>query len=136
MDKETYVKRMAELNHIREKALQFNDKEREKAVESYNAANYPFKVGEKVIFTLNRSGIIEKIYANDYGDFSYDIRTIKKDGEPSKIIIHTNHGTRYIRHKKRPGIITGALPFRYRNERKPKLAPYGDENTKDNKSIK
>lgn len=30
MDKETYVKRMAELNHIREKALQFNDKEREK----------------------------------------------------------------------------------------------------------
>lgn len=60
MDKETYVKRMAELNHIREKALQFNDKEREKAVESYNAANCPFKVGEKVIFTLNRSGIIEK----------------------------------------------------------------------------
>lgn len=89
MDKETYVKRMAELNHIREKALQFNDKEREKAVESYNAANCPFKVGEKVIFTLNRSGIIEKIYANDYGDFSYDIRTIKKDGEPS-IIIHAN----------------------------------------------
>ena len=39
MDKETYVKRMAELNHIREKALQFNDKEREKAVESHNAAN-------------------------------------------------------------------------------------------------
>lgn len=33
------------------------------------------------------------------------------------------HGTRYIRHKKRPGIITGALPFRYRNERKPKLTP-------------
>lgn len=30
MDKETYVKRMAELNHIREKALLFNDKEREK----------------------------------------------------------------------------------------------------------
>lgn len=90
MDKEIYVKRMAELNHIREKALQFNDKEREKAVESYNAANCPFKVGEKVIFTLNRSGIIEKIYANDYGYFSYDIRTIKKDGEPSKIIIHAN----------------------------------------------
>nr|UVY42675.1 MAG: hypothetical protein [Bacteriophage sp.] len=55
-----------------------------------NAANCPFKVGEKVIFALNRSGIIEKIYANDYGDFSYDIRTIKKDGEPSKIIVHTN----------------------------------------------
>lgn len=78
------------LNHIREKALLFNDKEREKAVESYNAANCPFKVGEKVIFTLNRSGIIEKIYADDYGYFSYDIRTIKKDGEPSKIIVHTN----------------------------------------------
>lgn len=41
MDKETYVKRMTELNHIREKFLQFNDKEREKAVESYNAANCP-----------------------------------------------------------------------------------------------
>jgi hypothetical protein len=61
MDKETYVKRMAGLNHIREKALLFNDKEREKAVESYNAANCPFKVGEIVIFSLNRSGIIEKI---------------------------------------------------------------------------
>lgn len=77
MDKETYVKRMAELNHIREKALQFNDKRKGKAVESYNAAN-SFQGRRKVIFTLNRSGIIEKIYANDYGDFSYDIRTIKK----------------------------------------------------------
>lgn len=103
--------------------MQFNDKEREKAVESYNAANCPFKVGEKVIFALNRSGIIEKIYANDYGNFSYDIRTIKKDGEPSKIIIHANTWDKIYKHKKRPGIITGALPFRYRNERKPKLAP-------------
>lgn len=47
MDKETYVKRMAESAEIKQKALQFNDKEREKAVESYNAANCPFKVGEK-----------------------------------------------------------------------------------------
>ena len=30
MDKETYVKRMAKLNQIREKALQFNDKEGKK----------------------------------------------------------------------------------------------------------
>lgn len=90
MDKKTYVKRMAELNHIRKKALQLNDKEREKAVESYSAENCPFKVGEKVIFTLNRSGIIEKIYTNDYGNFSYDIRAIKKDGKPSKKIIHIN----------------------------------------------
>ena len=90
MDKETYIKRIAELNHIREKALQFNDKEREKAVESYNAASCPFKVGEKVIFAPNRSGIIEKIHTNDSGNFSYDIRTIKRDGEPSKIIVHTN----------------------------------------------
>ena len=47
MDKGTYVKRMAESNHIREKALQFDDKEREKAVESHNAANCPFKAGGK-----------------------------------------------------------------------------------------
>lgn len=90
MDKETYVKRMAELNHIGKRLCSLMIKKGKKAVESYNAANCPFKVGEKVIFTPNRRGIIEKIYANDYGDFSYDIRTIKKDGEPSKIIIHTN----------------------------------------------
>lgn len=30
MDKETYVKRMAELNHIREKALEYNRKEGKK----------------------------------------------------------------------------------------------------------
>lgn len=49
--------------------MQFNDKEREKAVESYNAANCPFKVGEKVIFALNRSGIIEKYMQMIMEDF-------------------------------------------------------------------
>lgn len=90
MDKETYIKRIAELNHIRENTLQFNDKEREKAEESYKDASCPFKVGEKVIFSVNRSGIIEKIYVNSYGDFSFDVRPIKKNGEPSRIFVHIN----------------------------------------------
>lgn len=43
MDKETYVKRMAELAEIKQKALEDNRKEREKAAESYITENYPFK---------------------------------------------------------------------------------------------
>lgn len=39
MDKETYIKRIAELNHIREKALEYNDKE--KANESYMKEKFP-----------------------------------------------------------------------------------------------
>ena len=90
MDRETYINRIKELNHTRAKALQFNDKEREKATESYKAANCPFKVGESVIFSVNRSGIIEKIYVNSYGDFSFDVRTIKKNGMPSKTIVYVS----------------------------------------------
>ena len=43
MDKKTYVKRVQELNHIRQKALEYNKKEREKAAESYITENCPFK---------------------------------------------------------------------------------------------
>lgn len=43
MDKETYVKRMAELAGIKRKALEYDRKEREKAAESYITENCPFK---------------------------------------------------------------------------------------------
>lgn len=43
MDKETYIKRIAELNHIREKALEYNEKEKAKADESYIKENCPLK---------------------------------------------------------------------------------------------
>lgn len=39
MDKETYVKRVQELNHIRQKALEYNEKEKAKADESYIKEN-------------------------------------------------------------------------------------------------
>lgn len=88
MDKETFVKRMAELVEIKQKALEYNDKERRKAGESYITSNCRFKIGEEVIFFCNRRGKIEKIYANDDGAFSYDVRPIKKNGEPAKQKIH------------------------------------------------
>lgn len=48
MDKETYVKRVQELNHIRQKALEYNEKEKAKADESYIKENCPFKIGDRV----------------------------------------------------------------------------------------
>lgn len=47
MDKETYVKRMAELAEIKQKTLEYNRKEREKAAESYITENCPFKKGDR-----------------------------------------------------------------------------------------
>ena len=82
MDKETYIKRIAELNHIREKALQFNDKEREKAVESYITENCPFKKGDRIKYN-GKPGKIEVIKAEHNGNFSYEVRFDKKDGTPS-----------------------------------------------------
>lgn len=82
MDKETYVKRMAELNHIREKALQFNDKEREKAAESYITENCPFKKGDRIKYN-GKPGKIEVIKAEHNGNFSYEVRFDKKNGTPS-----------------------------------------------------
>lgn len=43
MDKETYVKRMAELAEIKQKALEYNRKERENAAESYITENFRLK---------------------------------------------------------------------------------------------
>lgn len=88
MDKETYVNRVQELNHIRQKALEYNEKEKAKAKESYITSNCRFKIGQEVIFFCNRSGKIENIYVNDDGAFSYDVRPIKKNGEPAKQKIH------------------------------------------------
>lgn len=82
MDKETYVKRMAELAEIKQKALEYNRKEREKAAESYITENCPFKVGEKVIYK-GKPGKIEAIGASTDGSFQYDFRPFKKDGTPS-----------------------------------------------------
>lgn len=82
MDKETYIKRIAELNHIREKALQFNDKEREKAAESYITENCPFKKGDRIKYN-GKPGKIEVIKAEHNGNFSYEVRFDKKDGTPS-----------------------------------------------------
>ena len=48
MDKETYIKRVQELNHIRQKALEYNRKEMEKAEESYISENCPFKKGDRI----------------------------------------------------------------------------------------
>lgn len=55
MDKETYVKRMAELAEIKQKALEYNRK----------------------------PGKIEIIKAEHNGNFSYEVRFDKKDGTPS-----------------------------------------------------
>lgn len=82
MDKETYVKRVQELNHIRQKALEYNDKERAKADKSYIAENCPFKVGDKAIYKGN-PGTIERINVKCNGSFEYYFRPNKKDGTPS-----------------------------------------------------
>lgn len=82
MDKETYIKRIAELNHIREKALEYNIKEREKTAESYITENCPFKKGDRIKYN-GKPGKIEVIKAEHNGNFSYEVRFDKKDGTPS-----------------------------------------------------
>lgn len=81
MDKETFIHRMAELAEIKQKALAYNKKEREKASDSYIAANCPFKAGEKVIYKGN-PGTLFAIRATSNGQFEYDFRPNKKDGTP------------------------------------------------------
>lgn len=82
MDKKTYVKRMAELNHIREKALEYNRKERDKAAESYITEDCPFKKGDRIKYN-GKPGNIEVIKAEHNGNFSYEVRFDKKYGMPS-----------------------------------------------------
>lgn len=82
MDKETYVKRMAELAEIKQKALEYNRKEREKAAESYISENCPFKKGDRIKYN-GKPGTIEVIRVEYNGKFLYDVRFDKKDGTPS-----------------------------------------------------
>ena len=91
MDKETYVKRVQELNHIRQKALEYNDKEKAKADESYIKDNCPVKIGDRVKQGEN-IGTIEEIRVDNDGKFEYTIRKEKKDDTPSKIGVKTFNG--------------------------------------------
>lgn len=84
MNKEEYKKVRAELYHTRQKAIEYNEKQVKKAMESYIAENCPFKVGDKIIVPPDRNGTIEEIHADEFGYFSYDVRFIKKDGTPYK----------------------------------------------------
>ena len=85
MDKETYVKRMAELAEIKQKALEYNRKEREKAAESYITESCPFKKDDRIKYN-GKPGKIEVIKAEHSGDFSYQVRFDKKDGTPSVMV--------------------------------------------------
>ena len=78
MDKETYVKRMAELAEIKQKDLEYNRKERE----NYITENCPFKKGDRIKYN-GKPGKIEVIKAEHNGNFSYEVRFDKKDGTPS-----------------------------------------------------
>ena len=82
MDKETYIKRVQEMNHIRQKALEYNRKEMEKAEESYISENCPFKKGDRIKYN-GKPGTIEDIKAENDGKFRYVVRLDKKDGTPS-----------------------------------------------------
>lgn len=82
MDKETYVKRKAESAEIKQKALEYNRKGREKAAESYITENYPFKKGDRIKYN-GKPGKIEVIKAEHNGNFSYEVRFDKKNGTPS-----------------------------------------------------
>lgn len=83
MDKEAFLKRIKELAEIREKALEYERKEKEKAAENYIIESCPFKKGDRIIFK-GKPGIIETIRAEYNGNFSYDIRFTKIDGKPYK----------------------------------------------------
>lgn len=85
MDKETYVKRIAELNHIMEKALEYNDKEKAKANESYMKENFPFKNGD-CIRIGNETGTIVNVQPQSDGKFFIEWVKNKKDGTPYKRI--------------------------------------------------
>lgn len=83
MNREEFIDKVRELAHTRKKAIEYNDKQRRIAEESYIAENCPFKEGDKVVVPPNRQGTIERINADEFGDFSFDVRFLKKDGTPS-----------------------------------------------------
>lgn len=77
MDKETYVKRVQELNHIRQKALEYNEKEKAKADESYIKENCPFKKGDRIKYD-GKPGKIEVIKAEHNGNFRMKLGLTKR----------------------------------------------------------
>lgn len=85
MDKDTYIKRICELNHIRENALKYNEKERAKADESYMKDNFPFKIGD-CIRIGNETGTIVRAEPQSDGKFFIEWVKNKKDGKPYKKI--------------------------------------------------
>lgn len=89
MDKETYVKRVQELNHIRQKALEYNEKEKAKADESCIKENCPFKIGDRVKQGEN-IGTIEEIRVDNDGKFEYTIR--RKTAPRQKYALKPFHG--------------------------------------------
>lgn len=77
MDKETFVNRMAELAEIKQKALEYNRKEREKAAESYISENCPFKKGDRIKYN-GKPGKIEVIKAEHNGNFRMKLGLTKR----------------------------------------------------------
>lgn len=77
MDKETYVKRVQELNHIRQKALEYNEKEKAKADESYIKENCPFKKGDRIKYN-GKPGKIEVSRQNTTAIFRMKLGLTKR----------------------------------------------------------
>lgn len=83
--KRIYFKKLYD---IKQKALEYNKKEKAKADESYITENCPFKIGDRVKQDSN-VGTIEEIRVDNNGKFEYTIRKEKKDGTPSKNVFRT-----------------------------------------------
>lgn len=91
MDKETYVKRVQELNHIRQKALEYNEKEKAKADESYIKENCPFKIGDRVKQGEN-IGTIEEIRVDNDGNLNIPYERKRKTAPSQKYALKPFHG--------------------------------------------
>lgn len=65
-----------------------------------------------------------KMYVDDKDEYIVKAAIDAVIGRYGMRVRAVEHGTRYIRHKKRPGIITGALVFMYIKQIGLKLAPH------------
>lgn len=83
MDKETYIKRVKELEHIKQKALEYNSKEKAKADEIYMKENFPFKIGDSIKIG-NETGAIVSVAPQSDGKFFIEWVKNKKDGTSYK----------------------------------------------------
>lgn len=71
--------------------MEYNEKEKAKADESYIKENCPFKIGDRVKQGEN-IGTIEEIRVDNDGKFEYTIRKEKKDGTRQKYALKPFHG--------------------------------------------